>query len=65
MQYIDTSPAAIERRALESMAEKHGFQLDTHELRFGKLGELMTKEQKRRLKRTLAEQAEQPKQGKS
>lgn len=55
MQYIDTSPAAIERRAQQSMAGKHLVLMSAHEHRFGKLGELQTKKQKQALQRFLAE----------
>lgn len=51
--YVDTSPAAIDQRVQATMRVKHIEQLTAHEYRFGKLGQLQSKNQRKALKRVL------------
>ena len=51
---IDTSDHAVAQRAALAMAEKHQLQMDMHQVRYGNLGELQSKQEKRALKRDLA-----------
>lgn len=52
---ITPSPEDVELAAIKTMHDKHALHITAHEYRFGKLGELMTKQQKAALKKALRE----------